>query len=106
MFTLKLYRRFDPHPKMQKIIEVKEVRVFEIGHKKGDEGTALEIHAIFDDLGHQDIYYMGAPEEGMESYGRDNLHLDHGYGSWWGYGYLENAAGKTCAKYWPGSFDL
>ena len=102
MFTLKLYRRKGPnsHQKMHKIITVKEVVVLEIG----DKGQALELHAIYDELGNYDIWYVGEPEEGMDAFGRNDLHLDMSAGSWWGWGLLENADGKTSEHYRPASY--
>lgn len=102
MFTLKLYRRKGPNSshKTHKVITVHEVVVHEIGTK----GQALELHAIYGEPSNYDIYYVGQPEEGMDAFGRDDLHMDMSPGSWWGWGLLENADGKTSEHYRPASY--
>lgn len=100
MFTLKLFRRLDAHRKMHKIIEAKEVMVHDIGVK----GQALELFVAIDDIGNYAIYFIGEPEEGMDGYGRNDLHLDSRSGSWWGWGLLENKDGKTSEHYRPASY--
>lgn len=102
MFTLKLYRIKGPGSVhiMHKVITVREVVVHQIGTK----GQALEIHAVYDELGNYDIWYVGVPEEGMDAFGRNDLHLDMSPGSWWGWGLLENADGKTSEFYRPAGY--
>jgi len=102
MFTLKLYRRKGPNSnqKMHKVIAVQRITVHEIGEK----GQALELHAFTDAVGNYESYYVGEPEPGMESYGRDDLHLDQAPRSWWGWGLLENWEGNTSEHYRPASY--
>lgn len=102
MFTLKLFRRKGPetHQKMHKIITVDRVVVLEIGKKN----QALELWAFPDTSNAYEAYYIGEPEEGMDAYGKLDLHLGLEPYSWWGWGLLENAAGKTSEHYRPASY--
>ncbi len=108
MFTLKLYRRLPelegaPNSKMSKTLDVFRVVTTEIGK----DGHALEL-CVF--LGSREsgldyeTYYVGVPEIGMDAFGKENLHLDSGDGSWWGWGLLENSSGNTTEHYRPASY--
>lgn len=125
MFTLKLYRRMKavvepvvtqtpngpmvsvssqvacPSHLTTKVVEVEEVHVHQIGVK----GRALEIHLFgptHDKYG--DTYYIGEPEEGMDAFGKEDLHLHMEPYSWWGWGLLENASGKTTEHFRPANW--
>lgn len=111
MFTLKLYRRAPnistkemhvPNHKTTMILGVDDVVVHEIGLK----GQALELRVRGPKMQAPwgDTYYVGVPEEGMDAHGRDDLHLDMGPGGWWGWGLLENEAGKTTEHYRPHNY--
>ncbi len=114
MFTLKLYKRMPdissdqsdklppiPRHKMTKVMPVHRVVVIEIGLL----GQALELWAFRNESNNDyDAYYIGEPEEGMDSFGRKDLHLGVEPGSWWGWGLLENAAGKTTEHYRPHNY--
>lgn len=101
MFTLKLYRRHaQSGTKMHKIVSANRVVVMEIGR----EGHALELWVFADQSNSYETYYVGKPEEGMDAYGREDLHLGIDPGSWWGWGLLENHEGKTTEHYRPHSY--
>jgi hypothetical protein len=103
MFTLKLYRRKGPDTtrKTHKVIAVDRVVVHEIG----ETGHALELTAYLTNNDHDwETYYVGDPEPGMDAHGRNDLHLDSGSHSWWGWGLLENAQGNTSEHYRPASY--
>ena len=107
MFTLKLFRRHPhvegiPNTKMHMVMVVDHVVVSEIGNQDRDE-KALEIQTFQAD-GSYDTYYVGVPDVGMDAYGKDDLHLGSGPYSWWGWGLLENSAGKTTEHYRPASY--
>lgn len=100
MFTLKLYRRACPavdNSKMHKVIAVNRVVVIEIGKK------ALEIHAFTSPTDYES-YYIGEPEQGMDAYGKDDLHIGTDARSWWGWGLLENWEGNTSEHYRPAGY--
>ena len=101
MFTLKLYRR-NPGggTKITKTITIDHIQVMEIGK----EGHALELWAFPAPLSIPETYYVGVPEEGMEAFGKNDLHLDSGPRSWWGWGLLENMQGNTTEHYRPASY--
>ena len=104
MFTLKLFRRHPGDGSLQtKTVAVHRVVTNEIG-KKDESGqfTALELWAMQADHSYN-TYYVGQPTEGMEAHGRDDLHLDSGPDSWWGWGLLENGEGNTSTHYRPAS---
>lgn len=97
MFTLKLYRR-QPHGAMQqKIVCIDHAQTIQIGPE------AFELWA-FKNVGDYDTYYIGNPEKGMDAFDRDDLHLDSGPNSWWGWGLLENWEGHTSQHFRPASF--
>jgi hypothetical protein len=101
MFTLKLFRRNPSGQMVHIVIQCASVQVMEIGKK------ALELWAFKSgDLCGADYltFYVGEPEEPMEAYGRDDLHLATGPNSWWGWGLLENWEGNTSEHYRPASF--
>ncbi len=103
MFTLKLYRRKGPDSslKTHKVIAVDRVVVRDIGEK----GHALELTAYLTNNNYDwETYYIGEPEEGMDAFGKRDLHLDFGPQSWWGWGLLENSAGNTTEHYRPTSY--
>jgi len=105
MFTLKLYRRSNPASiqKTHKVISCHRVMVHEIGKT----GHALELKAIMSEHNKDydcQTYYIGEPEPGMEAHGRDDLHIESGDHSWWGWGLLENAQGNTTEHYRPASY--
>ncbi len=106
MFTLKLYRRMPylegvPNHKMQKIVAVHRVLSMEIGQK----GQALELWAFeSNENGQHATYYIGEPEEGMDAFGKRDLHLYNENGSWWQWGYLENWEGNTTERFRPASY--
>jgi hypothetical protein len=101
MFTLKLYRRHaGSRTKMHKVISVHRVVVMEIGK----EGHALELWAFTGSNNDYEAYYVGKPEEGMDAYGKEDLHLGVEPNSWWGWGLLENSDGKTTEHYRPASY--
>lgn len=110
MFTLKLYRRKGPDSvqKMHKVLEIERVVVMEIGNEgpaPSDGKKALELWA-FTGKNDYESYYIGEPSEGMDAFGRKDLHLGSDPGSWWGWGLLENSAGNTTEHYRPGSYGL
>jgi len=103
MFTLKLYRRKGPETaqKMHKVIAVHRAVVMDIGEK----GQALELWAFKSDQNNDyETYYIGAPEQGMDAYGREDLHLGVDPNSWWGWGLLENWEGNTTEHYRPHNY--
>lgn len=103
MFTLKLYRRMGPETqhKMHKVVAAQRVVVMEIGSK----GRALELQVFESNQNNNfETYYVGEPEEGMDAYGRDDLHLGIEPGSWWGWGLLENWEGNTSEHYRPANY--
>lgn len=101
MFTLKLYRRHaESGTKMHKVISVHHVVVMEIGK----EGHALELWAFTSLSNDYETYYVGKPEEGMDAYGKDDLHLGVEPNSWWGWGLLENWEGNTTEHYRPHNY--
>ena len=107
MFTLKLYRRMPviegaPNHKQAKIIEVARIVSNEIGQK----GQALELWAMpSNDYSNYETYYVGEPEEGMDAFGKRDLHLNSPEpGSWWGWAFLENSEGQTTERYTPASY--
>lgn len=103
MFTLKLYRRSCPGSKQisHKVVAVHRVVVHEIGV----EGHALEIIAFSSNQNNDyETYYIGTPEQGMDAYGRQDMHLGDGDHSWWGWGLLENWEGNTSEHYRPASY--
>lgn len=106
MFTLKLYRLKGPgsSQKMVKVLSVHHVVVMDIGNMGTDHGSsALELQAFQADNSYE-TYFVGTPEKGMDAFGRDDLHLDSGPGSWWKWGILENSAGKTTEYYRPAGY--
>jgi hypothetical protein len=102
MFTLKLFRQHaQSRTKMHKVMEFHRVAVMEIGK----DGHALELQAFKTELSNDyETYYIGLPEEGMDAYGKEDLHLGLEPHSWWGWGLLENSAGKTTEHYRPASW--
>lgn len=105
MFTLKLYRRHPTDGALQtKTISVDKVITNEIS-TKNDCGQffAIELWAIQSDRSYE-TYYLGQSSPGMIAYGRDDLHLDSGPNSWWGWGLLENWEGATSTHYRPASY--
>jgi hypothetical protein len=102
MFTLKLYRRKGPesHQKTHKIMAVNRVVVHDIGEQK----QALELMVFPDKSNDYETYYIGKPEEGMEAFGRGDLHLGMEPSSWWGWGLLENQEGNTSEHYRPHNY--
>lgn len=100
MFTLKLYRRLENGNKIHKVISVDRVVVMEIGN----EGKALELWAFGGLSNDYQVYYIGKPAEGMDAYGKEDLHLGVDPNSWWGWGLLENFEGNTTEHYRPHSY--
>lgn len=103
MFTLKLYRRNPGKDaaKVCKTVAIDRIIVMEIGKNH----RALELQTYPADKGNNyETYYVGEPEEGMEAFGKDDLHLDSGPNSWWGWGLLENWEGNTSEHYRPASY--
>lgn len=93
MFTLKLYKRNGTQI-VQKILSVDHVQVMSIGQN----GRMLELWA-FERKEPSEYYgfYIGEREEGMDAIGEDNH---------WGWGLLENAAGKTTEHFRPASYGI
>lgn len=112
MFTLKLYRRA-PHrlevstewrpwgggQLSTKVVAVDHV----VTHHIGEKGQALEIWA-FAPNGSYETYFVGLPEEHMDAYGREDLHLASSSPEWWQWGLLENGEGRTSEHYRPTSY--
>lgn len=106
MFTLKLYRRsgYDTAKITHKVLEVDHVVVHAMTEPVNDK-QSLEIQAFYDaECRTWDVFYVGEPSKGMEAFGKKDLHLHSGCHSWWGWGLLENAVGKTTEHYRPGSY--
>lgn len=97
MFTLKLYR-YQNSQLITKILEVADLISKEIGSKN----ALLEIHAYKDKTNSAgyDVFYIGEREPGMDAI------EESGYwaGSIWGWGLLENLAGKTTQHFRPSSY--
>jgi hypothetical protein len=112
MFTLKLYRRLPAVMNGDKIESVSQVMHMVLPvhhvtvHEIGQKGQAIEIHTFSGESSatYGNVYYVGAPEEGMDAYGREGLHLENGSHSWWGWGLLENWEGNTSEHYRPHSY--
>ena len=103
MFTLKLYRRKGPETtqKMHKVIPVHRAVILDIGEK----GQALELWAFKSDQNNDyESYYIGKPEEGMDAFGKEDLHMGIEPYSWWGWGLLENWEGNTTEHYRPHNY--
>lgn len=106
MFTLKLYRRLPdigegiPQHKHFKVLSVHHTLVMEIGA----QGRALELWTFPTEASMPyETYYIGEPEPQMEAWNQPT-HLDYESGSWWGWGLLENAEGKTTQHFRPANY--
>lgn len=107
MFTLKLYRRACPTTSaiMTKTIAVHRVVTSEIGDAVDGKFKALELWAFKSDQSNDyEKYYVGEPQRGMTAYGKEDLHMDMGEDTWWGWGLLENWEGNTSEHYRPASY--
>ena len=106
MFTLKLFRRNGDDKRISNLtVAVHRVVKHEIGDEVDGKFQAVEITAYKSDQNNDyDTYYIGKPSSGMVAYGKDDLHLDHGPNSWWGWGLLENWEGNTSEHYRPASY--
>lgn len=82
-----------------------EVRARRAVSEIGDKKQALEL-TVFprEDSNDYQTYYIGKPEEGMDAFGREDLHLGLEPGSWWGWGLLENWEGNTTEHYRPHNY--
>lgn len=89
MFTLKLFRRRNGQL-VTKTISVHHVQTMEIGTR----GKMIEVWA-FQPSGDYDAYFIGDPDPGMDALNEDNH---------WGWGLLENEAGRTSEHYRPASY--
>ncbi len=94
MFTLKLFRRRADHSLFTKVFTVDHVETIEIPNlKAGDPPRTLEIRAFENNVtGYYENYYVGERTAEMTALTDENH---------FGWGLLENSAGKTTEHFRP-----
>jgi hypothetical protein len=98
MFTLKLYKRNDDHPQAVRFDKRIATRVLSVNNVESIQltDTLIELRAFkAPQPAEYDTFYIGERTVEMTAINNDNH---------WGWGLLENAAGKTTEHYRPHNY--